>query len=137
METLQPVACRIDRDDVGPTVQRVIDATGVTHGAWVPVCPDGTLHGVLGIASRDASIPDECVARCVALGHFLELALSNWAAHRLRLVIEDDGCGFDPRQERAGGFGLQSMRERAASVGADLSVESAPEHGTRMAVAFR
>ena len=56
----------------------------------------------------------------------------------LRLVIEDDGCGFDPdRQHPAGGFGLQSMQERAASVGAVLSVESAPEHGTRVAVAFR
>jgi len=58
-------------------------------------------------------------------------------AEQLRLVIEDDGCGFDPDLERvAGGFGLQSMQERAASVGAVLSVDSAPRHGTRVAVAF-
>ena len=57
---------------------------------------------------------------------------------QLRLVIEDDGCGFDTGREQApGGFGLQSMQERAASVGAVLSVDSAPEHGTRVAVAFR
>ena len=80
--TLQPVVCRIDPDNAGPTVRRVIDDSGITHGAWVPVCPDGTLHGVLAIASRGAEIPRECVDRCVALGHFLELALSNWAAHR-------------------------------------------------------
>ena len=55
---------------------------GITYGAWVPVCPDGKLHGVLAIATRGTSIPKECVDRCVALGHFLELALSNWAAHR-------------------------------------------------------
>ena len=55
----------------------------------------------------------------------------------LRLVIEDDGCGFDPGGAgAAGGFGLQSMQERAASVGAVLRVDSAPEHGTRVAVAF-
>ena len=57
---------------------------------------------------------------------------------QLRLVIEDDGCGFDPdRQVDAGGFGLLSMRERAARVGAVLSVDSVPERGTRVAVAFR
>ena len=57
---------------------------------------------------------------------------------QLRLVIEDDGCGFDPdRPCAAGGFGLQSMQERAASVGAVLSVDSVPERGTRVAVAFR
>ncbi len=37
---------------------------------------------MLKIASRGQEIPKECVDRCVALGHFLELALSNWAAHR-------------------------------------------------------
>ena len=277
--SLQPVAAPLDPDKEGPTLRVVFDATGITYGAWVPVCPDGKLHGVLAIATKGASIPKECVDRCVALGHFLELALSNWAAHRtleeqatveerrriarelhdglahelafiasktrgaatgagaphdaralagaadrardearraitvlsvsqpqslddaisqtvedlgsrlgvawdlqladnvevpgevrenllrivreaitnaashgasehvrvslerdeqLRLVIEDDGCGFDTERENAaGGFGLQSMQERAASVGAVLSVDSVPEHGTRVAVAFR
>jgi signal transduction histidine kinase len=277
--SLQPVAAQLDRDGVGPTVRALLQASGVTHGAWVPVCPNGELHGVLSIASRGAAIPDECVERCVALGHFLELALSNWAAHRklkeqakteerrriarelhdglahelafiasktrgavagaatsreardlagaadraldearraitvlsvaepqsldaaisqtvedlgsrlgvawdlqladdvqvpgevtenllrivreaitnaanhgasehvrvsleqrgkLRLVIEDDGCGFDAdRQPATGGFGLLSMQERAARVGAVLSVDSVPDQGTRVAVAFR
>ena len=82
VESLQPVRPALDRDGVGPTVRALLQASGVTHGAWVPVCPDGELHGVLTIASRGGAIPDECVERCVALGHFLELALSNWAAHR-------------------------------------------------------
>jgi signal transduction histidine kinase len=277
--SLQPVAAPLDPAKAGPTLRAVLNATGISYGAWVPVCPDGTLHGVLTIATRGDSIPKECVDRCVALGHFLELALSNWAAHRkleeqatveerrriarelhdglahelafiasktrgaatgtgaphdaralagaadraldearraitvlsvsqpqslddaisqtvedlgsrlgvawdlqlagnvevpgevrenllrivreaitnaashgasehvrvslesddqLRLVIEDDGCGFDTeRKDATGGFGLQSMHERAASVGAVLSVDSVPEHGTRVAVAFR
>ena len=82
VQTHQPVAAPLDGDTAGPAVQALFRQAGVTYGAWVPVCPDGELHGVLGIASRSASIPTECVDRCVALGHFLELALSNWAAHR-------------------------------------------------------
>ncbi len=276
--TRRPVTAALDPDQAGPLLRTVVDASGITYGAWVPVCPDGTLHGVLAIATGGASIPTECVERCVALGHFLELALSNWSAHRaleqqataeerrriarelhdglahelafiasktrgaaadattshearalagaadraldearraitvlsvsqpqsldaaisqtvedlgsrlgvawdlqladdvevpgevtenllrivreaitnaachgasahvrvrleraerLRLVIEDDGCGFDPeRGGAAGGFGLLSMQERAASVGGVLSVDSVPEQGTRVAVAF-
>lgn len=57
---------------------------------------------------------------------------------RLRLVIEDDGCGFDPESARAGGgFGLIGMQERAASVGAELHVDSALGCGTLVTVAFR
>jgi signal transduction histidine kinase len=38
--------------------------------------------------------------------------------------IEDDGKGFDPDAPRADGwphFGMQTIRERAASIGADVS----------------
>jgi len=56
---------------------------------------------------------------------------------RLDCVVEDDGVGFDPAQTPPapsveGGVGLSSMRERAASVGAMLHVESAPGEGTRV-----
>jgi signal transduction histidine kinase len=57
------------------------------------------------------------------------------------LTIADDGCGFDstapeqPARER--GWGLMIMRERAAAVGAELKVESAPGQGTRIIVTLR
>ena len=79
--TLRPVSSRLDPEGVGPVVRDILAATGVTHGVWVPVCPDGELHGVLTVASRGTPVPEECVERVVALGHFLELALSNWTAH--------------------------------------------------------
>ena len=47
------------------------------------------------------------------------------------LVVEDNGVGFEPSENTASrGFGLASMRERAALVGATLEVESAPGEGT-------
>ncbi len=55
----------------------------------------------------------------------------------LEITIEDDGRGFDLDRVAAEGrqcFGLQVMRERAASVGAGLALESRPGEGTRVRV---
>jgi PAS domain S-box-containing protein len=63
----------------------------------------------------------------------LELAATAGAS---RLTIADDGCGFDPlacrQPAKDHGWGLIIMRERAAAVGAELAVESAIGHGTRI-----
>jgi signal transduction histidine kinase len=57
--------------------------------------------------------------------------------HGVRLIVEDDGCGFDPaRRGPRAGFGLVSMEERATSVGAQFKLDSAPSRGTRIEVAF-
>jgi signal transduction histidine kinase len=49
----------------------------------------------------------------------------------LRLTVEDDGQGFDPRlSEVGGGFGLVGMQERARRIGVNLEVRSQPGAGT-------
>ncbi len=57
------------------------------------------------------------------------------------LTVSDDGCGFVPAAnrppDRNHGWGLVIMRERAATVGAQLSVESAPGQGTKVFVRWR
>ena len=51
------------------------------------------------------------------------------------LEVSDDGVGFDLTEARqSGGFGLRGMEERASRLGGDLTVESEPGHGTRIAV---
>jgi signal transduction histidine kinase len=52
----------------------------------------------------------------------------------LRLVISDNGRGFDPGV-RADGNGIGSMRKRATAFGGDFSIDSAPGHGTRVSLA--
>ncbi len=56
----------------------------------------------------------------------------------IRLVVADDGVGFDPAQvpahEGAHGWGLLSMTERAEAIGARCRVESRPHQGTRVIV---
>jgi signal transduction histidine kinase len=53
-------------------------------------------------------------------------------------VVEDDGCGFD--SDGLSGFlhfGLQLMKERAASIDADLEIRSSPGSGTVVRLNFR
>jgi signal transduction histidine kinase len=75
-------------------------------------------------------------------------ALSNVAKHALEaqqvtielrhapgaveLRIRDDGRGFDPDDTPAGQTGLSIMRERAATIGAVLTITSHPGKGTEV-----
>jgi len=59
------------------------------------------------------------------------LRLDARAGGGLRLVVEDDGCGFGPGGD-AQGTGVLSMRRRADALGATLAIESAPGRGTRV-----
>lgn len=50
------------------------------------------------------------------------------------LRIADDGRGFDPAHSASGRLGLISMRERAAALGAALTIASAPGQGTTVTI---
>jgi len=51
----------------------------------------------------------------------------------VRLVIADDGQGFEPNAEAATGLGMVGMRARARNAGGELEVETAPGKGVRIA----
>lgn len=59
----------------------------------------------------------------------------------LHLLIEDNGCGFDPASIRciegdARGLGLLSMKERTSFSGGTSRITSAPGQGTRIEVSW-
>jgi len=53
---------------------------------------------------------------------------------RLRVIVEDDGVGFNPDEARARGksLGLQGIRERASLFGGTLAIESQPGQGASL-----
>lgn len=52
----------------------------------------------------------------------------------INILIEDDGIGFDVGSTKSSGkgFGLQNIQRRADKLGANLTIESKPGHGTRI-----
>lgn len=52
----------------------------------------------------------------------------------LSVVVRDDGVGFDQDSVGPGHLGLSTMAERAATIGAQLQITSAPGVGTTIAV---
>ncbi len=50
------------------------------------------------------------------------------------VTIIDDGVGIDATTARLDSYGMMGMRERAASIGARLEIESAPSAGTTVRV---
>ncbi len=58
-------------------------------------------------------------------------------AGQVKITVEDDGCGFDPKPEDGPAptfFGLQTIRERAESVGGSFQLRSRIGAGTRVIV---
>ncbi len=52
----------------------------------------------------------------------------------VRVSVVDNGRGFDPRVGDGIGFGMESMRQRAALIGAEIQIDARPQDGTRLAL---
>lgn len=55
---------------------------------------------------------------------------------RGRISIQDDGTGFDPESLPKGHYGVLGMSERANEIGGTLNIESSPNGGSRITIAW-
>lgn len=126
-------------DDLGlvPALERHLKEYETARGLAVDLHARGLEHRLPG--------PVE-----IAVYRIVQEALTNIAKHAkasavsvllerrddsVRLIVEDDGRGFDAREVLGGGdadrrLGLHGMHERALLLGGSLTVESAPGQGT-------
>jgi len=108
------------------------------------------------LAGRHGFVPHLDLARsidlseetCEQLLRIVREAITNAARHGaatevwvglvqdngVHLTIEDNGRGFDINQTASRGFGLLSMQERAAAIGAMFLLHSTPGAGTKIEI---
>jgi signal transduction histidine kinase len=95
---------------------------------------DGGTEPIVRFEQREALL--------MALDEALQNALRHAAARnvyvhllltpdRVRVSVQDDGCGFDPVRTTAG-LGTSTMSERMRQAGGTLSITSQPGRGTRV-----
>lgn len=111
----------------GSGVEMTLDLGGVAE-LDLRLHPEGA-HEVLQIAREAVSN----VARHSRAGVASVSLLVEGDEATLR--VEDEGIGFDPGQRLGSGhFGLANLRDRAASLGGSLVIDSAAQRGTRIIV---
>jgi len=66
----------------------------------------------------------------------VEVMLRDSASGGCHLTIRDNGVGFDVGSSHTGHYGLVGLREQAQLIGAELSIESAPNVGTSITVSW-
>jgi signal transduction histidine kinase len=71
------------------------------------------------------------IARHAGASHASVLAAASGS--RLRIVVEDDGIGFDPGSPTSR-LGLVGIRERVQLLGGNLRIESSPGAGSVVVV---
>lgn len=128
-------------DDLGlaPALRRIAEELSERSSMEIRVFAEGL----------DERLPSEVE---IVLFRILQEGMNNAARHSraqrallhlsrngsdVRAVLEDDGVGFDPAHVKAHldtgcGLGLIGMRERAALLGGEVIVDSAPGGGTRL-----
>jgi signal transduction histidine kinase len=120
-------------DGLVAALSRYVSSSGQGSGVLVTVQgPSGPLPLTRTTETQLYGIGREALANVVKHSGAIAARIRVEAdARRVTVVIEDDGCGFDPAATLAGQhFGLDSMRGRAEEIAGALSITSAVGRGT-------
>jgi diguanylate cyclase (GGDEF)-like protein len=83
----EPMAGPLDAELLGETLRDFARDTGVTHGAWIPVAPNGKIDGILSVVGRGAPVSPHLLGVLAQLGRILEPALAN---ARINELVEEE-----------------------------------------------
>lgn len=110
-------------------------AEGVVGRSRLPVhvCVTGERQLPVDVKVALYRIAQESLTNAARHAGANSVALSlDLSPESVRLSVEDDGRGFDANDVAPTSFGLGIMRERAASIGANLEIVSELDRGTRV-----
>ncbi|MDD5275921.1 MAG: histidine kinase [Methylovulum sp.] len=115
-------------DSLGRATEVMID---LNEDEAIPAIPEESEDELLRIAQ-------EALQNALRHGQATHVSITLRAAEHqgLHLSISDDGCGFD-QNATPFGYGLIGISERAARIGAALTIISEPGFGTQIIVAWQ
>jgi two-component system nitrate/nitrite sensor histidine kinase NarX len=127
-DRLKKMVEELAMDGEGPPVQLMADSAA-------------SLHLSHGEAEQVVHVVREALmnARRHARASRIWIRLERKSEKEIAVVVEDDGCGFVPEavaRQAEGHFGLHIMRARAARLGGQVIVDSAPGQGTRVVLTW-
>lgn len=125
-------------EPLGFVLHRAAHQVAERYGARVTLDVDDTVDAPPEQRHALVRITREAISNAVRHGQAstvrVRLACDD---ERRRLVVEDDGQGFEPDLVPAGsGYGLVSMRDRAAALPGVFGVDSQPGRGTTVEVTW-
>jgi signal transduction histidine kinase len=125
-------------ESLGYLLHRSAEQVAERHGGHVVVDLDDRIDADDEQRHALVRITREAVSNALRHGGAgsVHVALHNGDGFN-RLVVRDDGAGFDTEvAERNGGYGLISMRDRAEAIPGSLRLDSAPGGGTTVEVTW-
>ena len=130
---------RSSEEPLGFVLHRAARQVAERYNASLEVELDDSVHADDDQRHALIRITREAVSNAIRHGPSDRVLLRLERDEQLRrLLVQDDGQGFDPATIRgnATGYGLTSMEERAASLRGSVCIDSAPGRGTTVAVTW-
>ena len=127
-----------DEEPIGLTLHRAACQVAERYGGEVVVDLDVSVDVTQEQGHALVRITREAVSNAMRHGRAVTIGLRLQRDRRCcRLVVQDDGSGFDPgRLDGRAGYGLTSMRERAGNLPGSFEVSSIPGRGTTVEVTW-
>lgn len=130
---------RSSDEPLGCVLHRAARQVADRYNASLEVELDDSVHADQEQRHALVRITREAVSNAIRHGRAERVRLClQRDRERRRLLVQDEGAGFDPTTVRgtSTGYGLTSMEERAAALRASFTIDSAPGRGTTVAVTW-
>jgi signal transduction histidine kinase len=125
----------LEREGLVPALRKHVEVLRRVHAQELQFRVSGDHRARPALDAEVFRIAQEALNNALAHGHAEHIDVSVEARNgRLRVVVADDGVGFNPESAalRSRRLGLTSMEERARALGAGLKIRSRPGKGTRI-----
>ncbi len=116
----------VQMDEAG--LPAALEELVATSNRLMPVTASFESHGEIRIADPQVAmhlyrIAQEALSNAVKHGNAERIVIALYGnEERLKLVVSDDGRGFQEKQQMQAGMGLKTMQYRAREIGADLGI---------------